>query len=87
MRNLLVAGTATGLFLALAGAAYAANPNVPSFSPYAIMAYDAAPAPQAMAPLGEHRAASIDTYGAAPVSAPNTNVPSFSPYAIVPQGH
>jgi hypothetical protein len=40
MRNLLVAGAAGVLLTMGAGAAYASNPNVPNWSPYAIMAYD-----------------------------------------------
>ena len=41
MRNLIIAGT-TGLLLTLGGsAAYASNPNVPNWSPYAVMAFDA----------------------------------------------
>jgi hypothetical protein len=49
MRNLLLAGTA-GLLLSVgaAGAANAANPNVPGWSPYSIMAYDAPPPPPPM---------------------------------------
>jgi hypothetical protein len=39
MRNSLVAGAA-GLLLTMGGAAYASNPNVPNWSPYAIMAYE-----------------------------------------------
>lgn len=41
MRNLLIAGAA-GLLLTMgAGAAYAENPNAPTWSPYAIMGYGA----------------------------------------------
>jgi hypothetical protein len=39
MKTLLLAGTA-GLMIFGATAAYASNPNVPNWSPYAIMAYD-----------------------------------------------
>jgi hypothetical protein len=64
MQNILLAGTA-GVFLAV-GAASAANPNVPSWSPYAIMGFDSAaptsnPGPRAdeMARV-EGRAAYVD---------------------------
>lgn len=56
MRNALLAAAA-GLSLSVGaiGAAGAANPNVPSWSPYAVMGYAAAPAnPRAMT---ERRAA------------------------------
>jgi hypothetical protein len=83
MSKKLVIGT-LGMLVALGaatGVAHATNPNVPSFSPYAIMAYDAPSAPPALTPAPERRAAYLET-----VSAPNGNVPSFSPYAIMPQG-
>jgi hypothetical protein len=45
MRNLLMAGTAAGLMLfGTIGAANASNPNVPSWSPYALMSVSPAPA-------------------------------------------
>ena len=84
MRNMVMAGTA-GLLLSFGAvsAANAENPNVPSYSPYAIMAYDASPMPTA--PMVEHRAADPSGgYGASTL--PNGNVPSYSPYAIMPQG-
>ena len=42
MRNLIISGTA-GLLLTIAGgaAAYASNPNVPNWSPYAVVAFAA----------------------------------------------
>ena len=83
MRRLMLTGAA-GLLLTLGaiGAANAENPNVPSFSPYAIMAYDSGPAPTA-APV-EHRSAAVAAaYGDAAL--PNGNVPSFSPYVLVPE--
>jgi hypothetical protein len=85
MRNLILAGMATGLLLSLAGAAQAENPNVPSYSPYALIGPDdsAWAAPPAMAPaMREHRASFVDN---GPVNAANGNVPSYSPYAIMPQ--
>jgi hypothetical protein len=90
MRAMLMAGTA-GLLLAFgaAGAANATNPNVPTWSPYAIMAYDAAPAPQATGYSGttESRAAYLDgAYHANSPATPNSNVPTWSAYSIMPQG-
>jgi hypothetical protein len=85
MRNLMMIGTA-GLLISLGGtAAFAENPNVPGFSPYAIMAYDASPAPP-VTPLVERRSADVGG-GYSDSTVPNGNVPSFSPYAIMPQGH
>ena len=82
MRKMMLL-TSTAIALSVAGAAYAANPNVPSYSPYALM--DVAPSgPPALA-MGENRAAFVDT-GYAAASPANTNVPSYSPYAIAPQG-
>jgi hypothetical protein len=86
MGRMLALGT-VGLSLALGTvAARADNPNVPSFSPYAIMAYNPS-ATSALPPLApartEHRAAATE---AAPPSVPNSNVPSFSPYVLAPQG-
>jgi hypothetical protein len=66
MRNLLAAGTA-GLFLvfgAAGGVAHAQNPNVPSWSPYSIVGYDAAP----RTVMTERRAA--DTTFNEPANAP-----------------
>ena len=84
MRNVLMCGTA-GLLLTFGavGVANAENPNVPSYSPYAIMAYDASPAP--MVPVVEHRTA-YEGGGYGDSNLPNGNVPSYSPYALVPPG-
>jgi hypothetical protein len=84
MRNLLWVGTILSLGL-IGSAAVAANPNVPSYSPYALM--DVAP-PEAgsmFAPapaMSETRAGYVDN-GTAYVA--NPNVPSYSPYAIMPK--
>jgi hypothetical protein len=90
MSKKLLIGT-VGMCVALgagANVAYANNPNVPSFSPYAIMAYDVPAAPPAMEPIRrEHRAAYQDAaLSNDAVPAANANVPSFSPYVLVPQG-
>jgi hypothetical protein len=90
MTKKLLIGT-VGMCVALgavSNAAYANNPNVPSFSPYAIMAYDVPSAPPAMEPIKRERRAAYENAGYTndPVAAPNTNVPSFSPYVLVPQG-
>ena len=68
MRNLLMAGTA-GLLLALGavGAANADNPNVPSYSPYAIMGPGAASSPMPWVVVTEGRSAYVEAdqgYGA-----------------------
>jgi hypothetical protein len=87
MRKMLLIGTA-GTFIALGAinnAAQAANPNVPSYSPYALMDVGpmAAPAPV----MGEQRAAYLAPgNGVEAGGVANTNVPSYSPYAIMPQG-
>ena len=81
MRKMMLL-TSTAIALSVAGAAYAANPNVPSYSPYALMDVVASGPVLAM---GENRAAFVDT-GYAAASPANTNVPSYSPYAIAPQG-
>ena len=71
MRNLVVAGT-LGLFFALGASsdmANAGNPNVPSWSPYAIMGA----APQAApthAPVIERRAAAMLNNAAATLNNP-----------------
>jgi hypothetical protein len=86
MRKLLVIGTAV-LSLALgASAALADNPNVPTWSPYALVPVGASsPVIYSMSqPTYEARAATIESPGAA---VPNGNVPCWSPYALVPQGH
>ena len=84
MGKMLVLGTAAAtLAFGAVGAAHAANPNVYSWSPYTIMAYDAGPP---VPPITEHRAAVVEPgYGAA-AAAPNGNVPSWSPYTLAPQG-
>lgn len=83
MRNLLIVGIA-GFFLAYGGvAANAANPNVPSWSPYAIMAYspDYSSRPQPTeSRMTEHRAAYEES------ASPNTNVASWSAYSMTPMG-
>jgi len=84
MRKMFLIGTAAALG-AVSGAAHAANPNVPSYSPYALMDVAPSGAP-AFFPMGENRAAYVDAgYGAAAANPANTNVPSYSPYAIMPQ--
>ena len=88
MRMTLVIGS-LALSLALgAGAAYADNPNVAGWSPYALMAFGA-PQPSAPAigrPLYETRAAVVEGAGnALVVAGANSNVPGWSPYAIMPQ--
>jgi hypothetical protein len=84
MRNLFLVGTILALGL-VGGAAVAANPNVPGYSPYALM--DVAPAEAgsmfASAPvMSETRAGYVDNRSA---YAANPNVPSYSPYAIMPK--
>ena len=61
MRNLLVLGTAAAAlaFGAVNDAANASNPNVPSWSPYAIIGYGAAPRTIALRPMIERRAAAV----------------------------
>jgi hypothetical protein len=65
--------------------AYADNPSVPSWSPYAIMGYDAAP-PAASSRMETFRAAQVDRRNATDATVPNTNVPNWTPYAIMPMG-
>jgi hypothetical protein len=84
MRNVLWIGTILALGVA-ASAAVAANPNVPGYSPYALI--DVGPpqegsmfAPQPA--MSETRAGYVDN-GAAYVA--NPNVPSYSPFAIMPR--
>ena len=68
----------------VSGVAYAANPNVPSYSPYALM--DVAPSGTPALGINENRAAYVDVgNGAAVAITANANVPSYSPYAIMPQ--
>jgi hypothetical protein len=86
MGRMIALGT-VGISLALGTlAARADNPNVPSYSPYAIMAYNPS-ATSALPPMApariEHRAAATE---AAPPPVLNGNVPSYSPYVLVPQG-
>jgi hypothetical protein len=83
--GLLAATIATSVSLCFGGAAYAANPNVPGYSPYTLM--DVAPSAAggmfAPAPvMSETRAGYVDN-GAAYVA--NPNVPSYSPFAIMPR--
>jgi hypothetical protein len=95
MRKMLLVGT-VGMFAALCAinAAEAANPNVPSYSPYAVMGYDDAatsapwmygnPGPQPG--MTEHRASFVEGgNNDNSTGLPNGNVPSYSPYAIMPQ--
>jgi hypothetical protein len=89
MSRIVLIGT-LGTFLALGAlvdSAFAANPNVPSYSPYAIMAFDVAPAPQPMAPARrERRAAHLEDSNNAFVSQPAANGwsgPGYSPYATM----
>lgn len=66
-----------------AGAALADNPNVPSWSPYALVAAGATTPPASYVNAGggatETRAAFVDVV-------PNADVPSWSPYALTPEG-
>ena len=83
MRKMFLIGTAAALG-AVSGVAHAANPNVPSYSPYALM--DVAPSGTPALGMGENRAAYVDVgNGAAAAITANANVPSYSPYAIMPQ--
>jgi hypothetical protein len=83
MRKVLAIGTLALSGALGAGAAYASNPNVPSWSPYSLMQVsEPAPSSTFASPsfgMTERRAAYVDTR-------PNTNVPSWSAYSIVPQG-
>jgi hypothetical protein len=82
MGKMLAIGTVGTLVAlgALSSAAQAANPNVPSYSPYALLDVGGVATPEPA--MAEHRAAFT-----APVTGgvANTNVPSYSPYAIMPQ--
>jgi hypothetical protein len=84
MRKILVIGTAA-LSLALgASAAFADNPNAPTWSPYTLVPAGAS-SPTAYpvsAPAYEARAAAVDS---AAMTVPNNNAPSWSPYTLVPQ--
>jgi hypothetical protein len=92
MGRILLIGT-FGTFVALSAlvdSACAANPNVPSYSPYAIMAYDVAPAPQPVEPARrepvrrERRAAHLEDSNNDFVPQPAANAwsgPGYSPYA------
>ena len=66
-----------------AAAAFADNPNVPTWSPYTLVPAGASAQPAApvhLSPtMAETRAASVDIV-------PNANVPSWSPYALAPEG-
>jgi len=71
MRKILMLGTAA-IFVACASLdANAANPNVPSWSPYAIMGDDAAPWIVRQRPMTERRAADTN-FG--PAAAVNGNI-------------
>jgi hypothetical protein len=65
--------------------AYADNPSVPSWSPYAIMDYDAT-LPSGSFRMEAHLAAQVDRDYASDTTVPNTNVPTWTPYAILPMG-
>jgi hypothetical protein len=86
MRKILVIGTAA-LSLALgASAAFADNPNAPTWSPYTLVPAGAS-SPMAYpvsAPAYEARAAVIDSSS---MTVPNNNAPTWSPYTLVPQAH
>ena len=58
------------------GNAFADNPNVPSWSPYALMTIDVPPV-HSSAAIAERRAGSIQ-------AAPNAAAPSWSPYTMTP---
>ena len=84
MRNMLVLGATAAFALGVSGAAaYAANPNVPTWSPYALVDV---PAMQASVhPVGEGRASLVDPgYGARPPSAPNANY-ATCPNVMMPE--
>jgi hypothetical protein len=59
------------------GNAFADNPNVPSWSPYALMPIDVPPV-HARSGMAENRASSVQ-------AAPNANAPTWSPYTVTPQ--
>ena len=65
--------------------AYADNPSVPSWSPYAILDYDATPS-SGSSRREAHLAAQVDRGHAGDTTVPNTNVPTWTPYAILPMG-
>jgi hypothetical protein len=72
--------------LGVVSGAYADNPSVPSWSPYAIMDYDATP-PSGSSRMEAHlSAAQVDRDHAADTTVPNTNVPPWTPYTILPMG-
>ena len=86
MRKIFVIGTAA-LSLALgASAAFADNPNAPTWSPYTLVPVStSSPSAYSMsAPTYETRAATIESAGA---TVPNGNAPTWSPYTLAPQGH
>jgi len=66
MRNVLMLGTVTAVLVvsAFSGAANAANPNVPSWSPYTMIQVPAAP------PMVEGRAAFVGPTWAGPGNGP-----------------
>jgi hypothetical protein len=85
IKILLIASLGMITTLGAVSGAYADNPSVPSWSPYAIMDYDAAP-PSASSRMEAHLAAQVDRDPASNTTVPNTNVPTWMPYAILPMG-
>jgi hypothetical protein len=85
IKMLLIAPMGMIAILGAASGAYADNPSVPSWSPYAIMDYGAAP-PSASSQMVAHLAAHVDRGNASSTTVPNTNVPTWTPYTIVPMG-
>jgi hypothetical protein len=61
------------------GNAFADNPNVPTWSPYTLMAIDGPPPIHAYSGMAENRAAAVQV-------TPNVNAPTWSPYTMTPQG-
>jgi hypothetical protein len=86
MRKIFVIGTAALSLAVGASSAFAANPNVPTWSPYTLVPpSESSPSARSMsAPTFEARAATIESVG---VTVPNGNAPSWSPYTLVPQAH
>ncbi|MGO8801265.1 MAG: hypothetical protein ACLQE9_16925 [Roseiarcus sp.] len=83
MRKMFLIGS-VGTLLALGavgGPATAANPNVPSSSPYTLVDIPSVGTPAPV--LAETRAALV--VANQPAGPPNGNVPSSSPYSLVPQ--
>ena len=89
MRNMLLLATAATFVVFGAVAAYAANPNVPSYSPYALI-----DVPPASGPMGlnsgngfdathEVRASAFESGPGGAASAPTWSGPGYSPYATM----